>query len=443
MVLTIVVGGSAILLFGGFSRFITYALQTAYVQYGGHFQIQKQGYFLYGSGNPAAFSIKDYQHVEDVIMHDPVMSGMVVAMTPTLDFNGIAGNTARGVSRTVVTRGVVVNEQNRFRSWNEYGLADMADKLALTGSSKDAAVVGNGLARVLQLCEPLKVRNCVDFPQPSEGTNTEGTPDELQALGSRPDEKTSGPAGNIIQLLASNLHGAPNVVDLHVIKAEQQGGKEWDDVYLIMHLEQAQKLLFGQADPEVTGISVQLRHTDSMPHARARLEHLIASSLAGESLELLDFMTVFPFYGQSVKMFNVIFVFIAVLIGVVVIFTVSNGMRMAVIERTVEIGTLRALGARRSRVNSIFVSEGLMLGCVGAVGSIVLALLLAWLINHSGITWNPPGNAKPVLLTVRLWGEIDLLASTAFGLAFLTVMSAYRPAQRAASMNIVDALRHI
>jgi putative ABC transport system permease protein len=87
--------------------------------------------------------------------------------------------------------------------------------------------------------------------------------------------------------------------------------------------------------------------------------------------------------------------------------------------------------------------EGLLLGCAGAIGGTLLALLLAWLINHSGITWNPPGNAKPILLTVRLWGEIDLLASTAFCLVCLTVVSAYRPARRAASMNIVEALRHI
>ncbi len=442
-VLTMMVGACAILLFGGFSRFITYGLQTAYVQYGGHFQIQKQGYFLYGSGNPAAFGIKDYRHVEQVIGRDPVMSGMVAAMTPTLDFNGIAGNAAQGVSRTVIARGVIVDEQNRFRSWNEHGLADLAHALPLTGSADNAAVIGNGLARVLQLCEPLKVPNCVKLAQPGAPQAGTSTPDDLQALAPGGDKEPAGAADTGIQLLASNLHGAPNVVDLDVVKTEQQGGKEWDDAYLIMHLKQAQQLLFGQDNPQVTGIALQLHHTDMMPQARARLEYLLAGSLRSEGLEVMDFMTIFPFYGQSVKMFDVIFVFIATLIGVVVVFTVSNGMRMAVVERTVEIGTLRAIGNRRSVISRIFVYEGLLLGCAGAVGGAILALVLAWTINHSGIMWNPPGQTTPILLTVRLWGETGLLASTAFALVCLSALSARWPARRAASMNIVEALRHI
>ena len=52
-----------ILLFGGYSRDISYGLQTGYILRGGHLQVQRQDYFLYGSGNPAAYGIGDYQRV--------------------------------------------------------------------------------------------------------------------------------------------------------------------------------------------------------------------------------------------------------------------------------------------------------------------------------------------------------------------------------------------
>ncbi len=56
-----VLGLVAILLFGGFIRDITYQLQSDYVQRTGHLQIQRKGYFLYGSGNPALYGIPAYE----------------------------------------------------------------------------------------------------------------------------------------------------------------------------------------------------------------------------------------------------------------------------------------------------------------------------------------------------------------------------------------------
>ena len=104
-------------------------------------------------------------------------------------------------------------------------------------------------------------------------------------------------------------------------------------------------------------------------------------------------------------MFAAIFGFISVLIGAIVLFTVTNTMSMAVVERTAEIGTLRAIGLRRSGIRTMFVSEGVMLGCFGAVLGIGAALAMAWVINQLGLTWTPPGRIEPVPLAVRLAGE--------------------------------------
>jgi putative ABC transport system permease protein len=142
-------------------------------------------------------------------------------------------------------------------------------------------------------------------------------------------------------------------------------------------------------------------------------------------------------------MFAAIFGFISVLIGAIVLFTVTNTMSMAVVERTVEIGTLRAIGLRRAGIRRIFVTEGVILGCVGAVVGILVSLGLAWVVNRLGLDWTPPSRVEPVPLSVRLTGEYAMMASHAVGLVIVAALSALLPAARAARMNIVDALRHV
>ena len=63
-----VVGAVTILLFGGYSRNITYGLQTGFVIRSGHLQVQRKDYFLYGSGNPAAYGIASYKKVQKIII---------------------------------------------------------------------------------------------------------------------------------------------------------------------------------------------------------------------------------------------------------------------------------------------------------------------------------------------------------------------------------------
>jgi putative ABC transport system permease protein len=437
-----VIGAVTILLFGGYSRNITYGLQTGYVHRSGHLQIQHKDYFLYGTGNPAAFGIAHYQHVMDVVSRDQVLAPMLRVVTPTLSLGGIAGNFAASVSRTVVGTGVVVENQNRMLEWNDYHLPFEIRPAALSGTPDDAVVVGNGVARVLQLCKALAVANCT---QP--GTARPEGPDvpaDIAALSA--DAKPIAEAAldePRIELLAANVHGAPNVASLRVFKAVNQGIKEFDDIYVGLHLAQAQRLVYGADPPQATAVVLQLAHTRQIPAARARLEQLLATTLKEEPLEVQDFETLNPFYGQAINLFAAIFGFMALLIGAIVLFTVSNTMSMAVVERTTEIGTLRAVGLRRSGIRRLFICEGALLGLIGALVGVALALALALLINESGLTWLPPGQVDRTPLTVRVWGETRLMLGAAAGLVLVAALSAWWPARRAAQMNIVDALRHV
>jgi len=445
-----VIGLVAVLLFGGYIRDINYALQSDFVRLTGHLQIQRKDYFLYGSGNPAAYGIRDYERIIAALKRDPVLAPMLNVATPTLQFGGIAGNFSAGVSRTVYASGAIAEDQNRMRQWNAYGLRMLSKHLTLAGTPPDSAVIGTGVARVLQLCDALDVPDCAAAPAATAAAAAEGAalPGDIADLAAGQADAASEPNGPNaaparIEILATNAHGAPNVAAVNVLRAEFQGIKELDDVYVALHLAQAQKLIFGADRPQVTAIALQFHETAQLPAARARIQELLATSLKGEPLELIDYETLNPFYGQTLAMFAAIFGFISVLIGAIVLFTVGNTMSMAVVERTAEIGTLRAIGVRRGGIRAMFVTEGVVLGVLGALLGIVVAIIAAGVINAIGMTWTPPGRIEPVALAVRVASEFRMILISAIGLVVVAALSATLPATRAARMNIVDALRHV
>lgn len=445
--LALAIGATSVLLFGGYSADIRYSLLTGYVQSGGHLQIQHRDFFLFGNGNPTAYGISGYQKLIDAIRDDPELKPEIRVVSPTLQFGGLAGNYEASVSRTVMGIGYIAEDVSKMRDWNEYGIPPISVPYALLKAPDDAAIVGVGVARVLLLCEKLGVKNCPRPAAEQKSTGGAALPDDIAALAEREkqqaDAAQSPTVGKAqIELLATQPKGSPNVASLKVIAAEDQGFKELDEVTVILQLTQAQRLVYARGEPRATSIMVQLEHTRAVPAVAARLRAVLDKTIPGHSLAVLDFRQLNPFYGETINLFNTIFGFIFVLIGGIVLFTVSNTMMAAVMERTTEIGTVRAVGLRQSGIRKLFVTEGFLLGCVGAVVGVLTALLLAAVVNSMNLTWLPPGTSTPLPLTVRVFGEFGMIMGTAIGLIVIATLSAWLPAWRAARLSIVDALRH-
>lgn len=440
--LAMVVGLVAILLFGGYRSNIMYGMETGFVQFNGHLQVQRKGYFVDGGDNPTAYGIEHYEQLVERIRSDKELAPMLAVVTPSLQLGGIAGNFASGTSRSVMATGLVPEDRNRMLDWNDYNIISYAEPLPLAGAGDDAVVVGTGVARKLGLCSLIDKRDC-GAARPARATEAGAAdlPDDIAALSSQEKGTSATPAANRIEMLAATAHGAPNVAGLSAIKATNMGIKALDDVYMAMHLKQAQRLIYGQSAPQVTAIIVQLKHTAQIPQARARLAALLAQVKAQE-LEVVDFYTLNPMYVQTREFMDSMFGFIAMLIGVIVLFTIGNTMSTAVMERTAEIGTLRAMGQRRSGIRRLFLCEAVILGAAGAVIGVVCALLVANAINHSGWAWTPPGYSYAYLVLVRVGEDLPLLVGCVTGMMAVTVMSAWWPARRAAKSVIVDALRH-
>lgn len=440
--LAVAVGGVSMVLFGEFVGFVRASLETNAVQNVGHLTVYRKGFFDYGAGNPAAFGIRDYQAVMRLIAEDPAIAPALAVITPTVSVTGIAGNFELDTSKTFLGTGYVPADREKMRRWDEHGVARRR-KLVASGLSADdesRGVVGVGLARVLGLCAPLHIPHCPPRPDvtpaPVDGAGpAPDVPLDVDAAARAPSDAPR------LDLLSATANGAPNVLSLHVTRAEPQGARELDENFVLMNFGLAQKLLYGRGEPAATGLVLQLRRTEDLARVRARL-----GALFGErhlDLEVRDFAEREPFYKQAVGMFSAIFLFISLIIGVIVLFTVVNTMGTSVVERTSEIGTARALGLRRGGVRRLFVLEGAMLGALGATLGVLLGQLAALVFNGTHSTWTPPGQAAPVPLEVLASHAAPLLFTIWLVLVVTATVAAVVPANRAARLKVVDALRHV
>ena len=118
-----------------------------------------------------------------------------------------------------------------------------------------------------------------------------------------------------------------------------------------------------------------------------------------------------------------------------------NTFRMILIERTREIGTIRAVGMQRKQVRNLFLLEALILALGGALAGLILAFIAGGVVSSIPIGTDTPlmmvldGNtfAFPI-------DPVSILGTLAI-LTVITLLSAYLPARRAALMRPADALR--
>jgi len=133
---------------------------------------------------------------------------------------------------------------------------------------------------------------------------------------------------------------------------------------------------------------------------------------------------------QQFSFFNAI-VAIAVLVGVL---GIINTLTMSVLERTREIGVLRALGASRWRVRRTMANESLLISLAGTISGIAagLGIAVVWVIGMRATTF--PGMSMDLPITL-------LATVTVLGI-LIGVAAAILPAHRAAKLQPLAALRY-
>jgi len=188
----------------------------------------------------------------------------------------------------------------------------------------------------------------------------------------------------------------------------------------------------------VYGVSTdsQLVVKASSPGARdaltRRVDDLLARNYPGlEAQSLAEFKkSTTNAINQQFNIFNAI-VAIAVLVGFL---GIINTLSLSVLERTREIGVLRALGASRWRVRRTMANESLLISLAGTISGIVagLGIAVVWVTGMRATTF--PGMSIDPPITV--------LAPIALLGILIGVAAAILPARRAAKLQPLAALRY-
>jgi putative ABC transport system permease protein len=443
-IMAITIGTVAILSFGGYFFSTMFGMEATYVRMLGHLQIYKTGFFEYGAGNPGDYGIYDYQELMKTIAGDEFFKDKINVMTPLLQFSGIVGNYDEGVSKTFFGSGVIPSDQEVLGAWRGRHIRyHVSSATGLSDDDIQGGVIGVGMARILNLCDDLHIDGCKERDKAQVKTIDEPREDfsAVSALDAEtPDAQGSENSGPQLDLLATQAGGAPNVVRINVNQAKRMPIKQLDENFVEVHLQNAQQLVYGNSKSGVTGIVIQLKSTDDLTNARARLEDMFRQK--GLDLEVKRFETLAPYYGQVKSFIGSIFVFMSVIMLVVVLFTVMNTMSMCVMERVNEIGTIRSMGVRRSAVIKQFMIEGGLLGLIGGTLGVVIAFIFQYAVNISSITYVPPGNVEPVPFAIQILGKPGFMPAAWIGFILMSVLSSYIAARKAGRMHIVDALGH-
>jgi len=131
---------------------------------------------------------------------------------------------------------------------------------------------------------------------------------------------------------------------------------------------------------------------------------------------------------------------------------ITNTMFVSVMERTREIGILKALGYRPKQIMGMFLSEAILSGVVGGVGGTILGYVLSFILGGSlsmfggfGMGGGPPGQASSASASSTTFTPVFTPELIAFSLLFpigIAVLAGLYPAWRASRMNAVVALKY-
>ncbi len=133
------------------------------------------------------------------------------------------------------------------------------------------------------------------------------------------------------------------------------------------------------------------------------------------------------------------FLVLALIIAVAA-FNIVSTLMMVVIEKTVDIGILKAMGASEKSIVKIFLFQGTVVGVIGTVLGVLLGSAMVLIQHNYKIISLPPDiysiSAVPMQLKLTDLLVVLILSSV------LSILSAVYPAWRATKLNPVDAIRY-
>lgn len=375
-------GSAAILLAGGFALFTYQGLAQASARTTGHLIIAQPEQFTRDEDTPLQHGLDDVATLKAKLMADDAVRQVL----PRVEFSGLISNG----DKSTVMMAAGIDPDAEFAVKGPF-LTVEAGRV-LTSDQRLQVMLGDGLARSLK-----------------------ATP------------------GSSLTLLASTTEGALNALDVTVVGIFSTGIPEIDKRLVYTDVATAQELLVTR---RVSTLGVFLSSMQDTAPTRARLQAALPQ------LALQTWTDQAPFYRSVKELYNRIFGALGLIIGVIVVFVVTNAMAMSIIERTREIGTLRALGTLPGQLVRSFALEGLLLGGVGALLGALLALAVSVALLLFPVEMPPPpGRSTGYPLQIAI--DPALYAATLLAMLTLATLASALVARSTVHRPIVDALAHV
>ncbi|HRH86659.1 MAG TPA: ABC transporter permease [Rubrivivax sp.] len=266
--------------------------------------------------------------------------------------------------------------------------------------------------------------------------------------------------GDTAVVVATNRDGSVNGKTF-VIRSVTEGisGPGGRDGYI--HIDDARELL-RMKDAEVSEIAIRLKDPAQLDRVTASLKEALgvtagkpmdlqpgaASAAAGGAagagsgqpqLDVHTWADLSPFASLA-RMIDLMTVFIKVVLVSIVLVSVMNVMVMAVYERIREIGTIAAIGTRPSRILSLFLAEGLLLGAIGTALGTVVSLAAIYAIN----LWQPHfafGQQSDLVMAPTI--AVAQVVTVALLVVGVAILASLQPAWKASRLDPINALRHV
>ena len=388
-------GYTAINLFAGFVVYVFAVMEDGFVHAyaNGHLHIIPPGAVGQDAYQPSEtlFTADELAQVLDVVQRDE----RVLVVTPQIMLSGLASNGRHSIVFSGMGRVPEDVAYMRRRARTRGGRQTPFDGFPLT--TGEPAGIGLGVGMVGKL--------------------------------------ETHPGGALI-LISTTVDGQMNAVDAVMRHAADAPSDYLQDLLVDMPLSLAHDLLATDGADRLVVLLHDARHITA---ARRDIDRRLAE--AGLAAEVRTWYERLPSYDRLQKTFGMIFAFVAVIILSMVSLSVFNTLSITVLERTREIGALRALGLKRRGVLVIFGVESATLALIGACAGLVLSSIIALAIRGADWSWHPPVIARPVPIEIFL--TFRHIAGSFFALTLLSVAAALLPARRAAWRCIVDALGHV
>lgn len=375
-------GTAAILLAGGFALFTYESLAQAAARSTGHLVLGKPEQFARDEDTPLQHGLDDVTALRSALLADPAVRHVL----PKVEFSGLISNG----EKSTVMMATGVEPDSEFAVKGPFLTVTEGQVLASDGTHAEV-MLGAGLAKSLK-----------------------ATP------------------GTSLTLLASTTEGAMNALDVRVKGIFTTGVPDMDKRMVYTDIATAQQLL---VSPRVSSLGVFLDRMESTDRAHQRL------AAQHPQLAVKTWLDQAFFYQSVRDLYNRIFGALGLIIGLIVVFVVTNAMAMAIIERTREIGTLRALGTRPAQLLGSLALEGMVLGGVGALLGAAVSLGLSLLLYVVPVQMPPPpGRSVGYPLNIAI--DLPLYTITLVAMVLLTVLASGWVARRTVHLPVVEALAH-